>query len=145
MSQRVLVPMDFKPGSERALEWAVDYVRDRGGALDVLHVVPRLHQLDPFFRAGSLPSQSVAAIRERAAERLAQLLRHKRVRYHLHVVEGDPATRIAEQAAALHPSIIVVGTSGRSSAARLFLGSVAEKIVHASTVPVVTVPMPASK
>ena len=140
MRQRVLVPLDFFPGSEKALRHAADLVQATGGTLEVLHVVPRLHQLDPFFRAGLLPEQMVESIRERAGRRLAQLLRRRRLRWRLDVVEGDPVRCILREIERRKPALVVVGTHARRGAARLFLGSVAEKVVQASAAPVLTVP-----
>ena len=81
MRQRVLVPLDFLPGSEKALRYAAELAEATGGTLEVLHVVPRVHQLSPFFRAGLPPRQVVEAIRERAERRLAALLKRRRVRW----------------------------------------------------------------
>lgn len=135
----MLVPMDFSPASEDALRWAVDLVRTVGGAVEALHVVPPIHQLDSFFRPGLTPKQSVAAIRRRAEQRLASLCRRRRIACGLQVVEGDPATRILEIAARRKPDLIAVGTRARRGSARCFLGSVAERVIRAAPVPVLTV------
>jgi len=140
MRQCVLVPIDFKPGCEAVLAWAVELVQRTGGTLEVLHVVPPVHQLDPFFRPGLVPHRTLGQIRELAAAELARLLRARRVSYRLHVTEGEPAATILEQAERLGPGLIVIGTRGRGGVARLLLGSVAEKVIQGATVPVVTIP-----
>ena len=139
---RVLVPVDFSEGSDRALKWAAELVRVAGGTLDVLHVVLPLHQLDPFFRAGSLPARTLARIRERAAARIAALLRPEAVRYTFRLVEGEPAACILDQIDRRKPALVVMGTHGRRGVTRLLLGSVTQKVARAATVPVVTVPPP---
>lgn len=140
MRHRVLVPIDFKPGCEAVLVWAVELVRRTGGTLEVLHVVPPVHQLDPFFRPGLVPHHTLREIRQLAAAELARLLRARRVRHQLHVTEGEPAATILEQAERLRPGLIVIGTRGRGGVARLLLGSVAEKVIQGATVPVATIP-----
>jgi nucleotide-binding universal stress UspA family protein len=134
----ILVPMDFSPASERALTWAAEVAQRTGRTLHVLHVVPRLHQLDPFFHAGFLPSETLKRIRGRAAGRVARLLR-RRVPYQLTVDEGDPTPTILARIEQLRPQLVVVGTHARRGAERLLLGSVAEKIIRASQVPVVAI------
>jgi nucleotide-binding universal stress UspA family protein len=145
MARTVLVPTDFRPGSEPQLAWAADLVAATGGSLRVLHVVPRAHQLSPFFRAGLLPRQTVELIRRRAAAHLARLLRRHRVRYELEVVEGDPAACILDAIERRKPSLVVIGTHTRRALPRFLLGSVARRIVHAARVPVVTIPGPSAR
>lgn len=55
------------------------------------------------------------------------------------VADGDPVTIIRELADSLQPSMIVMGTHGRTGIARVLEGSVAETVVHESRVPVLTV------
>jgi universal stress protein A len=141
MPHRVLVPIDFKPGGEPALAWAVALVEQTGGTVEVLHVVPTAHQLDALFRPGLTPRWTVRKIRQQAAAHLSrQLPAH--FRYRLHVVEGEPAATILAEAKRLRPGLIVIGTRGRGRMARLLLGSVAEKVIQGATVPVVTIPPP---
>jgi nucleotide-binding universal stress UspA family protein len=56
------------------------------------------------------------------------------------VVTGDPRDVIVETVARLHADLIVMGTHGRHGLSRALLGSVAERIVRTSPVPVLTVP-----
>ncbi len=55
------------------------------------------------------------------------------------VVEGKPSTTIVEHAVEDDCDLIVMGTHGRGGIDRLLLGSVAERVVRHSTVPVMTV------
>ena len=54
----------------------------------------------------------------------------------------DPAGAIVERADRDDVSMIVLATHGRTGLSRWRLGSVAEKVIRASTVPVVVVPAP---
>lgn len=58
------------------------------------------------------------------------------VAHTLHVLMGDPAPRILERAAAIKASLILMGTRGHGPISSVMLGSVAYKVVHASTLPV---------
>jgi nucleotide-binding universal stress UspA family protein len=55
------------------------------------------------------------------------------------VVEGNPSSTIVEHAADDDCDLIVMGTHGRGGIDRLLLGSVAERVVRRSSVPVMTV------
>ena len=62
-----------------------------------------------------------------------------------HLAEGLPYEEINERAADLDADLIVIGTHGRTGLGHLLLGSIAEKIVRNSRVPVCTVRSPAAK
>ncbi len=68
--------------------------------------------------------------------RLLQRLRAATVAHTLHVLMGDPAPQILERAAAIGASMILMGTRGHGPISSAMLGSVAYKVVHASTLPV---------
>ena len=56
------------------------------------------------------------------------------------LLSGDPATVILKELDQLKYDLVVIGTHGRGRLAHLLLGSVAEKLVRHSKVPVLTVP-----
>jgi len=57
----------------------------------------------------------------------------------LHRSQGDPAPGILHAIEHEHPDVLVMGTRGLSALGSLLMGSVAQKVVHASTVPVLLV------
>jgi nucleotide-binding universal stress UspA family protein len=52
---------------------------------------------------------------------------------------GDPALAICDRAELADVRMVVMGSRGQGTVARLLLGSVATKVVHTSTRPVVVV------
>jgi nucleotide-binding universal stress UspA family protein len=56
--------------------------------------------------------------------------------------EGVAATEIVRLAEELPADLLVLGTHGRSGFERLFLGSVTEKVLRSTAVPVMTIPAP---
>ena len=56
--------------------------------------------------------------------------------YSAHVLVGSPAEAIIQLASDRRCDLIVIGTHGRTATANLLLGSVATKVLHLSTVPV---------
>ena len=55
------------------------------------------------------------------------------------IAEGVPYIEIVRGAKALHADLLVIGTHGRTGLAHMMLGSVAERVVRTSDVPVLTV------
>ena len=55
------------------------------------------------------------------------------------VLEGMPHDRITRAARSNRTDLIVMGTHGRTGLARLFLGSVAARVLSTATCPVMTV------
>jgi nucleotide-binding universal stress UspA family protein len=55
------------------------------------------------------------------------------------LLEGDPATVIAETAAEIDADLVVMGTHGRTGFTRFIMGSVAEEVLRKATCPVLTV------
>ena len=55
------------------------------------------------------------------------------------VLEGSAHEQIARFARSKHADLLVLGTHGRSGLAKLFLGSVAGRVVAAAPCPVLTV------
>jgi nucleotide-binding universal stress UspA family protein len=55
------------------------------------------------------------------------------------MMTGDPAEQIVRAARAKHADLLVVGTHGRSGLNRLFIGSVAQRVIASAPCPVVTV------
>jgi nucleotide-binding universal stress UspA family protein len=54
--------------------------------------------------------------------------------------EGEPVSEILETAGAVASDLIVMGTHGRTGLQRLLIGSVADRVIRRSPVPVLTVP-----
>lgn len=82
-------------------------------------------------------------IKERGAQLLAparSALDAAAIENHPYVEIGEPAPAIAGFARTYHCEMIVMGTHGRGAVAGLCLGSVATKVLHLASVPVLLVP-----
>jgi nucleotide-binding universal stress UspA family protein len=60
--------------------------------------------------------------------------------WRLHVAMGDPAERIIEQAVRLGATGIIIGSRGLNVTETLLFGSVTDKVMHHSPLPVMLVP-----
>ena len=67
------------------------------------------------------------------------ILDARRIGWRLHVLMGEPAVRIVEQAQALGSRGVVIGARGLSATEGLLLGSVVQQVIHTARGPVVVV------
>lgn len=138
--ERILVPTDGSPTSERALRHAAAVASVQDADLHVVYV------LDTATYAGLpmetawegvdevLRSDAEAALAD--AERVADELC---IDLETHLVEGKPTRGIVEFAERADCDLIVMGTRGRGGIDRLLLGSVTETVIRAADVPVTTI------
>jgi universal stress protein A len=143
--RRILVPHDFSPQATVALKTAANLARTHGGALTVLHViVPFYVPADvPFGLAADTlppPSQFVPEQKARLEKAVAKTLGADAPPVTCRVDVGDASQCILD--AAHRADVVVMSTAGRSGLKHLLIGSVAEKVVRHSTVPVLTIRVP---
>ena len=141
--KRILHPSDFSKASRGAFKKAVELARTTGAALDLLHVIA---PVVPVFGYGYVSPQTydqLAASGKKWAqqemERLVKKARAAGVKTTSTIVEGMPVDRIVRAARARRADLVVMGTHGRTGWSRLFLGSVASRVIAASPSPVLTV------
>ena len=137
--KHILVPTDFEPASRDALEHAVSIAKRFDARVTLLHVweVPIYPYMD-FMLNTTLISRVEDAATQRLASSLEQL--QKEVPGASAVLKhGMPSGTILDAIDEIEPDLIVMGTHGRHGVSRTFLGSVAEKVVRSSKVPVLTV------
>ncbi len=139
---RILCPVDFSETSERALQYAVALARQFGAGIHLVHV----WQMPVYaFPDGAviLGPDVVAEITNEMQRSLdAMIARHKEPELVIegHLMQGVPDREVARMANQLNAELIVMGTHGRTGISHMLLGSVAERVVRTSTVPVLTVP-----
>lgn len=140
MLQKILVPIDFSEASSAALHEACGLARPADAELLLLHV-------DEFpARAANelpyLPEHVVVEHAEAVSKHLAQAVTDAEARgcrVRTRVLAGSVHHGIMSTLAEEKPDLVVMGSHGRRGVHRLMLGSVAERVVRASTIPVLTV------
>ncbi len=138
----ILVPTDFSELSRRALRAANQWVRKFGGHITPLHVYESIADLDGFHFYG--PEESVAgdlntverAVRQLLDETACQDVDSAHLRDGIFVM-GNPARSIAQTS--VDYDLIVISSHGRSGFSRFLLGSVTDKVIRLSPVPVLVV------
>lgn len=139
--RRILVPHDFSEPATRALAVAADLAAARRGRLVVLHVIPPIYH--PHGHAPWFPDAALIARERRQLETIVErVARGRRLPFACRVEVGGPLEHILD--AARGADSIVMSTAGRTGIPRLLIGSVAERVVRHSPVPVLTVRPPAA-
>jgi len=138
--RRILVPHDFSDPANYALRYAADLI-SADGKLLVLHVVVPFVPVTDIPPAGIgsyiAPDELVAGARKQLDRMIAKTLPGKRAAgVDAKVVIGDAYQRII--AATRGMDAVVMSTSGRTGLSHLLIGSVAEKVVRHSPIPVIT-------
>ena len=142
MYEDILVPTDGSEGTNEAVEHALDIAKKYDATVHVVYVVNTSAY-------STLPADSnwesiTAALEdegEKATSDIAKRLDDAGVNAVPSIEEGIPHKTILSYADENDIDLIVMGTHGKSGLDRLLLGSVTEKVVRASEVPVLTVRM----
>ena len=140
MFERVLVAVDGSDPSLKAVRMAAEVARRFGAALSIVHVVPRLLlPPDVYGLTIATVEREHRAYAERVLEDARRALDVPGLAISTSVLFGSPAECIAEQAAAPEVGMVVVGSRGHGAVARVFLGSVSDRLVHICPKPVLVV------
>src|ERR1035437_8636257 len=137
--RKVLCPIDFSEHSLTALDVALKVVQQNDAALYLLNLAPMPAGAAGFQPVPMDPYPYVEKDSREPLEKLAQDRLPAPVRYEMLVTSGDPAERGRETARGRDADLIVMGTHGRKGLGHLVLGSVAERVVRESPIPVLTV------
>lgn len=133
----ILVPVDFQDASLDALALARELAGHLGFEVVLQHTYTVPLALYPGFDAlvaPTLPEEMAKAARAALDELSAEQGGLRTI-----LAAGDPAEQILKAIGELKPALVVMGTRGRKGLSHLLLGSVAERIVRLSSVPVLTV------
>lgn len=145
MYDRILVPIDGSPTSERALAEAAGLARLCSATLRLLHVMDPLTHITGYERPEVFVREIEPALRQAAQDLLAKArdrVADERVKVETELVDSvgqRVSDIILDQAAAWPADLIVIGTHGRRGVDRVLMGSDAEQVARRSPVPVLLV------
>jgi nucleotide-binding universal stress UspA family protein len=126
--RKILCPVDFDEQFRPALDLAARVAEQTGGRLRVLHVVSIEPEADRGWQSGA-----TLQLERYVGEHLKG-----KIDYEFVVRTGPAAIEVLKAAKEFESDLIVIPTHGRAGLKRLVLGSVAERVIRESTVPVLT-------
>ena len=141
--RRILVPLDGSEFARQALPLARDLAARAQAEIDLLQaIVPDMPPTDSMVPTPAEARPPLAAQREYAAAELnaqAMELAGPSLPVKTAVATGYAAEVIVDEAARGRADLIVMVTHGRGGLRRWALGSVADKVLHATTTPLILV------
>lgn len=155
--QNILVTTDLTPNSEHAFKHAIMLARNPQARLHLLHVVPNIDDSLRRYVSVMVGESMVKNLnvehekqaRDEIKHELDDFIRTELASYpedqekidSVEVINGHPAETILNEAKRLNADVIVMGSHGKGALEHAFLGSVAEKVLRKTTVPVFIIPI----
>jgi len=140
MYDHILVPTDGSEHADRAADHATLLAEAFDATVHLLRIVDIEAVAGPFSAGGvddDYVEQRTVDEREALAEQQAKLA--ESVQVEATVATGNPAEEILEHVRETDIDLVVMGTHGRRGLRRYLTGSVAERVLRLSPVPVLTV------
>lgn len=141
--KRILHATDFSPASEPALEDAIDLAKQNDAELLVVHVIEPVRYVageefggpELYVRLEEITDQDAQA----SMKKLIAKVEHFKVKAKSLLLKGVAHAQIVSAAESRKADMIVIGTHGRTGFSKLFMGSVAGRVISTARCPVLTV------
>lgn len=137
----ILVPTDFSPTANKALEFAINITKITNGKLVLMNVVdPNLLMTGPEIMSfgymhNLLINDTISSLKD-----LAEEISYKyKLNVEFECLSGSILENIIKTSKAKKADLIIMGTHGTSGVSEWLFGSNAFSVVNSSTIPVLTV------
>ncbi len=139
--KRILVPVDFSDGSINAFKLAGFFAKDRDASIILAHIISEPQLTDPVYSSEYFSPSTVADLKSDledkiSADYISEI--EKEIDIKIVIRRGYPPSEIVSLIDDEGADLIIMGTHGRKGLTHLLLGSVTEKIIRNSRIPVVT-------
>ncbi|MFZ3384792.1 MAG: universal stress protein [Candidatus Methanoperedens sp.] len=138
--EKILIATDGSEYTKNAVDYGIDLAKNTGAKLFTIYVVDTAAfasiPMDAAWESmyGLLKQEGDEAIKY-----VAQRAGTEGLEVEGNLIEGHPADEIIKYSEKNSISVIIMGTLGKSGLDRFLLGSVAEKVVRNSKIPVLVV------
>jgi len=141
---RVLWPTDFSSSAEKALPYVTDLTQKYGAEIHVLYVIEDIANHEGWYgEFGKDKIDKLMQHAENSANKRLNQICEKYLDgcplYIKHIAVGDPAEEILKLISAEGVDTVVMASHGREGKYRF--GSVTEKVLKSSPVPVTSIPV----
>lgn len=151
--KKILIALDYDPTAKRIAEAGYELAKSMGAEVILLHVVADytyyssldyspIMGFDQFSNLGAVQMDSVTELENAAHEYLEKSKAHlgdpsiKTL-----IKDGDSGEAILEASKSLEVDLIVLGSHGRKGLDKILMGSVAEKVLRNSKIPLFIIPI----
>ncbi|MCP5046929.1 MAG: universal stress protein [bacterium] len=136
--EKILCPIDFNDFAMMELRYSISLAKQFKAKLYVAHVSEFYNYRLPIFKRDKLIdgiNEKILGIAKELKYKIEELIYE----------EGEPAHKIIEIAKKNKMDVITMGTHQRTGIEKLFLGSITEKVLMYSNIPVIILPPPADE
>jgi nucleotide-binding universal stress UspA family protein len=141
--KKILHATDFSPASEPALEEAIDLAKQNNAELLLVHVIEPVRYVageefggpELYVKLEEITDQNAQASMKKLIEKVETL----KVKAESLLLKGVAHEQIVSAAETRKADMIVIGTHGRTGFSKLFMGSVAGRVISTALCPVLTV------
>jgi nucleotide-binding universal stress UspA family protein len=141
--QRILVPVDFLPASERAIEYGAYLAKTFSAEIFLLHILENPKAYPPGWFSNKSQDMDTQFIRKKVLKKLNEYSQNIRKNYDVVLKTvltiRKPASKITKAALDHNINLIVMGTHGASGFEEFFIGHTTHKVVNISPCPVITI------
>jgi nucleotide-binding universal stress UspA family protein len=151
--KKILIAMDYNPTAKNIAETGYALAKSMNAEITLLHVVADytyyssldyspIMGFDSFSNLGMLQTNTVIELQSAAQEYLEKIKAHlgdpaiKTI-----VKDGDSGDAIIDAAKELNVDVIVMGSHSRRGLEKILMGSVAEKVLRNSRIPLFIIPV----
>ncbi len=138
--KKILIATDGSEYTKNSVDYGVELAKTTGAKLHAIYVVDTAAFASiPMDAAWESMYELLRQEGDEATKYVAEKAEAEGLEVERNTVEGHPADEIIKYAEKNAISLIVMGTLGKSGLDRFLLGSVAEKVVRTSKIPVLVV------
>ena len=150
--KKILVTLDYDPSAQKVAEIGYELGKAMNAEIILLHVIEDAVyysslEYSPIMGFGGFGMPDVSQVPDEMALKTAAVSFLENTKTHLKdesisliTDEGDSAECIVKVAAEMAVDIIVMGSHSRSSLEKILMGSVTEKVLNHSNIPVLIIP-----
>ena len=150
--KKILITLDYDPSAQKVAETGYEIGKAMNAEIILLHVIEDAVyysslEYSPIMGFGGFGMPDVTQVPDEMALKTAAINFLENTRTHLKnesivlvTEEGDSADSIVKVAKEMEIDIIVMGSHSRSGLEKILMGSVTEKVLHHSSIPVLIIP-----
>jgi len=140
---KIVCPVDFSRYSFLALRYAIALARENNEELLVCHAIPDLSPASHYLEGDYLGTVNQMLVLN-ASAKLSDFISEVDPDFHAQteVESGNPAQIVLDLSKKIGADLVVMGTHGHGGYDRLLVGSITNKVLHKTTIPVLVVCRP---